>query len=474
MKLALPPTSITLRLAVLYALSASLALVLVGLLITHSVERHFEDDDLAELSGKLHLVRHNLDHISQPEQLHQLDNALIGHHGLSIAIIDADGKIIYASEEASFLTPFLAPLLAASTARTTSPQSREWEYQGRNFRGLFAEAPTGLALRPVTIAVARDIKHHQDFMASFSRHLAVAILLGVLITGTLGYFAARRGLRPLHEMAAATQSISAERLDRRIAPETLPDELRNLAVSFNAMLGRLETSFTRLNEFSSDLAHELRTPVNTLMMQTQVALSQPRPAAAYREVLYSSLEEYERLARMISDMLLLAKADQGLAVLRRERIALADEAHELAEFYEALAAEAGVNIAIAGNASLQGDRLMLRRALANLLGNAIRHTPRGATIQIGIATEAQSGNTPAMVSLQVSNPGPTIDAGHLERLFDRFYRADPSRTHRDGEGSGLGLAITHALITAHGGQISVQSAAQQTTFVIRLPAEKPD
>lgn len=461
------PRSITLRLAILYALSASLALVLVGLLITHSVESHFADDDVAELTGKLQLVRHHLQDISQPQQLHHLENALVGHHGLSIAIINAEGKFIYASKGVAFLAPLLKHPASASTV--SQPPARQWEYQGRSYRGLYAEAESGLAQHAVAVAVVRDIKHHQDFMAHFGRHLALAILFGVLMTGSLGYLAARRGLRPLYEMAATTQSISADRLDRRIAPETLPDELRALAISFNAMLGRLESSFNRLNEFSSDLAHELRTPVNSLMMQTQVALSQSRPPEAYREVLYSSLEEYERLARMISDMLLLAKADQGLTILRREAMMLADEARELAEFHEALADEAGVRIAIHGNARYDGDRLMLRRALANLLGNAIRHSPAGATITIDIHMAA-----PDQVTIAVSNPGPTIDPRHLERLFDRFYRADPSRTHRDGEGSGLGLAITHALITAHGGQIRVQSGDEKTTFIISLPVEKPD
>jgi two-component system heavy metal sensor histidine kinase CusS len=224
------------------------------------------------------------------------------------------------------------------------------------------------------------------------------------------------------------------------------------------MLTRLEDGFRRLSEFSSDIAHELRTPLSNLMTQTQVALSRPREPEAYRETLYSTLEECERLARMVTDMLFLAQADNGLIVPNREEVDLAAEVDDLFEFFEPLASEAGVGLARRGAARAAGDRLMLRRALANLLANAIRHTPRNGTISITL--EDVNGTR-----IRVENPGETIDPAHIPHLFERFWRADPAR---QGEGAGLGLAITKSIIEAHGGSITASSADHQTRFEIRL------
>lgn len=201
--------------------------------------------------------------------------------------------------------------------------------------------------------------------------------IGLLLVMGLGWLAVQRGLRPVTKMAEVAQGISAQRLQERLEVDVVPQELRPLARSFNAMLDRLADSLTRLSDFSSDLAHELRTPINTLMTQTQVSLSRPRTADEYREILYSNLEEYERMARMTSDMLFLAKADHGLVVPSREPIDLRSEVEALIEFYDALAAEKAIQLRTSGDARICGDRLMIRRAIGNLLSNAIRHSSVG-------------------------------------------------------------------------------------------------
>ena len=244
----------------------------------------------------------------------------------------------------------------------------------------------------------------------------------------------------------------------------MPPELIDLATAFNDMLARLEGSFRRLSDFSSDLAHELRTPVSNLMTQTQVALSQARSADKYREVLYSNLEEYDRLARMIADMLFLAKADNGLIVPSSEMVDLAAETHGLFDFYGALAEEQGVGLALSGAGVIRGDRLMIRRALSNLLSNAIRHTPRDASVTVHIERRDSSE-----IRLTVQNPGENIEPEHLPRLFDRFYRVDPSR-HKASEGAGLGLAITKSIAEAHQGTIQAYSSNGSTRFAITFPA----
>jgi two-component system heavy metal sensor histidine kinase CusS len=244
----------------------------------------------------------------------------------------------------------------------------------------------------------------------------------------------------------------------------LPRELVDLAAAFNAMLSRLEESFRRLSEFSSDLAHELRTPIASLMTQTHVALSRTRSAEEYREVLYSNSEEYERLARMITDMLFLAKSDHGLIAPRSETVDLATEVKELFEFYDALAEDQGVSLAVEGVGTVAGERLMIRRAVSNLLSNAINHTPRGGCVKVRIERAANGE-----IRLSMENPGEGIAPEHLPRIFDRFYRIDPSR-QRSTDGAGLGLAITKSIVAAHKGTVHAFSEGGLTRFQIVFPA----
>jgi two-component system heavy metal sensor histidine kinase CusS len=328
-----------------------------------------------------------------------------------------------------------------------------------------ADVPTENAGLPhAAVAIALNIDHHREFLAAFYESLGLAIAAAIVLMGLLGWMAAKRGLAPVRDMANIAQSITASRLDDRLPIATLPSELVDLATSFNDMLSRLEDSFRRLSEFSSDLAHELRTPVTNLMMQTQVALSHPRSTEEYREVLYSNIEELERLARMITDMLFLAKADNGLIVPGNEAVDLATEVRELFEFYDALADDRGVELALVGGATVPGERLMMRRAISNLLSNAVNRTARGGCVNVRIEA-ADAG----AIRLTVENPGETISAEHLPRLFERFYRVDPAR-QRLSDGAGLGLAITRSIVVAHNGTIRAFSANGLTRFEILFPA----
>jgi two-component system heavy metal sensor histidine kinase CusS len=317
---------------------------------------------------------------------------------------------------------------------------------------------------PATVAVTLMIDHHRAFMHEFRRTLWIAIALSAALAALLGWVAARRGLVPVRAMAEVTHRISATRLTDRVAIDTLPSELVDLGTAFNAMLVRLEEAFTRLSEFSSDLAHELRTPVSTLMTQTQVAVSRARSADEYREILYANLEEFDRLARTIGDMLFLAKADNGLMVPRREPFELVEEVRQLFDFYEALAEEQGVRLDVAGSGRIEGDRLMIRRALSNLVSNALRHSPRGQAVRVTI--DRPDGRH---VRVIVHNRGEPIAPEHLERIFVRFYRVDPARQH-GSQGAGLGLAITRSIVEAHRGRIAVESDRDGTRFVLIFPA----
>jgi len=265
------------------------------------------------------------------------------------------------------------------------------------------------------------------------------------------WWIARRSLSPVFRLRQAAAAITARDLSYRLADDGLPAELRELATSFNRMLERLEEGVSRLFQFSGDLAHEMRTPISNLLGKTQVTLSKVRPGDEYRSVLESNVEELERLGRLVDDMLFLAQADHAQAALQWETVDLKREAARIAEFFEPVAEEQEIVVHINGAGVIQADRLMIQRAISNLMSNAIRHTPRGGTVTVRITETSGAGTT-----LSVSNTGESIPPEHFPHLFERFYRADPgcSRTHG---GTGLGLAIVKSIMTLHGGNANAES-----------------
>jgi len=437
-------------------------LLLLGLLIGSLVERHFEELDMELLGGKLELLRHALERTRSDRELEtlprQLEDAFVGHHGLAVVVLTR-GQTLYSTKGAKFPEE----LLARAGGKPLRPTL--WtDPENRRHRGISAEVPTGIkGVAPMVVAVSTDLSHHEHFMHSFRAALWTVMGLAALLTGFLGWVAARRGLAPLRDISRRAAGITANRLDQRLSAASIPVELAEVAETLNEMLARLEESFHRLSDFSSDLAHELRTPVSNLLTQTQVTLSRTRTLDEYRDVLASNAEEFERLSRMIADMLFLAKSDNDLIIPHRERVDLAAEVNSLFEFYEALVEEKDVTLTCSGSGSVFGDRLMLRRTVNNLLSNAVRHTPEGG--RIAVRVDDSDGSN---IVLSVENTGKTIAREHLPRLFDRFYRVDASRQHF-GEGAGLGLAITRSIARAHGGEAYARSEDGVTIFEIRLP-----
>lgn len=460
--------SITVRLVLYFGIVSTAVLLAIGITVGRAVEGHFVEMDEMELHGKLELVRHVLAKVRTAEDIARLpermDDALTGHEGLVVRIAKPDGTDVFSSPGAYF-PPGLFAGVPADAFVASAPATRSWNHDGHGWRGFAVSAATPAVTMPAAVvALALATDQHERFMAMFYRSLWLAIVAGIVAAVLLGWWAAARGLQPVREMASVAGTITASRLNERLPMEALPVELRELGLAFNAMLSRLEESFRRLTEFSSDIAHELRTPIANMMTQTQVALSRSRSVDEYREVLYSNTEEFDRLARMITDMLFLAKADHGLIVPRREAVELAREVGELFEFYDALAEDRGVGLTLTGSGIVEGERLMLRRAISNLLSNALNHTARGGVVAVTMGP-ADNG----WVRVSVENPGPTIGAEHLERIFDRFYRIDPSR-QRSTEGAGLGLAITKSIVAAHHGIVRASSQDQVTRFEMLLPA----
>ncbi|OGA88341.1 MAG: hypothetical protein A3G27_00830 [Betaproteobacteria bacterium RIFCSPLOWO2_12_FULL_66_14] len=459
--------SVTGRLTAFFAASAAALLFAAGSVISVAMERHFDQQDRVALNTGLQLMR---DALSRVQSMHELDvlagklgPALLERLGFSASVTSPDGRLVFVTPGAVFPDRLLNEARAALDERLPAPVT--WKHGGHTLRGIAATVRTAmLESKPAIVAIALDIAPHEAFMKAFRRTLWIAIGIGIPLCVLLGWWAARRGLDPLRRVVTTAQGITASRLTERLSLDGVPSELTELVKAFNGALSRLEESFRRLSHFSDDLAHELRTPIANVLAQTQVTLSHPRSAEQYRDALYANLEVMDRLARMASDMLYLAKADNGLVVPRYELVDLDAEVAELLDFFSALAEEQGVRLERSGRAVLRGDRLMIRRATGNLLSNAIRHAPRGGEVRVDVQQEAGGA-----VRIRVSNTGPEIPAEHLERLFERFYRAELPEENRT-EGTGLGLAITKAIAEAHGGRTRAASRDGVTVFELDFPA----
>lgn len=459
--------SITLRLSILFALTTVLLLAGIGAYLYRFLDVELMQRDHAELVGKVALFRHHLAAVNSLSQIvatpNEFRDAIIGHPHLRLALLDEAGNLLLSSAN---WQPGVETLPAPVTDHAAPGDlAIRMPTPGDPYHTVAAWGALGGGTgERALIVLSLESREALELLANYRRALFAAMLFGGLAAAALGFLTARNSLRPLRQMAETASDISASRLDRRLEVVNAPLELKALAAAFNAMLERLRGSFTRLSDFSSDLAHELRTPINNLMGQTQVVLSRARGAEEYRAVLESNLEEYEQLARMIGDMLFLAKADNAQAPLNAEEIDLRAELDKVAEFYEVLADDAGLKIVCTGEGRAVAERILAQRAIANLLSNAIRHTPPGGEIH---ATLAASGDA---TELRISNPGPGIPPEHVERVFDRFYQVDDAREHTDA-GTGLGLAIVKSIMRLHGGDATVTSElGRLTTFTLRFPA----
>jgi len=316
--------------------------------------------------------------------------------------------------------------------------------------------------QPVQVTVARVYADRTAMFARYRQRIVLACTLAASLAGLLAALLLVRGLRPLRAIAAHAALVRPGRLDSQLDSADAPSELRPLILALNAMLARLHDGYTRLSGFSADLAHELRTPVNNLLGQSQVALAQRRSPDHYEQILASNVEEMERLSRMIDSMLFLARAQQEDVAPVRRPLAIADEFARMGEFFEGMAEERGLTLRCAGSGTVQADAQLLRRALANLVSNAIRHARPGS--EVVLAGSANGGWT----ELLVTNTGDPIDACHLPHLFERFYRADAARS-AEGGSTGLGLSIVSAIMGLHGGRAEVRQAPGATTFALLFP-----
>jgi two-component system heavy metal sensor histidine kinase CusS len=347
----------------------------------------------------------------------------------------------------------------------TDIQEERWtvSFGGHQYSGITRKVNRWVEGQDTVIYLALDVTHRIHFFDMIQQWFAYTLVVSALLSGALGVVLIRKGLKPIDELSKTSSTVTAHCLDTRIPTESVPGELHELVDNFNEMLSRLDDSFLRLSGFSADIAHELRTPLNSMLTQMEVALLRDRENTDYKDIFYSALEELRRMSKMVDDMLFLAKADNGKITPNAEDASMAEITASVIEYYELAAEDKKVEIALSGDGSVHGDKSMLRRAVSNIVSNAVRYAEEGSTISVEIS---ESGGS---VCTAISNRGTTIPAELQARVFDRFYRVDTARREGTTMNAGLGMAITRSIVEAHKGRIACESAEGHTTFTMTLP-----
>ena len=389
-------------------------------------------------------------------------------HGLLpyyVRLLDENGRLLASSpdmpevvHEIAFPAPIATAELLGSPTSASLPD-------GRSLLLLAAKAETPGAGPQWVLQIALDVTYDGVLLRNYRRILVIVSLAALIVFAAVAAWIVRYNLRPLLTITHMAQRITAQRLDERIAPSGWPRDLAVLALAFDDMLDRLKESVTRLQQFSADLAHELRTPIQNLLLETEVTLARVRTEAEYQETLRHGLEELRRLAYMVDDLLFLARAESPRQELDRQALDGMEALRKAWDFFDAAAEEQGVTVTCRGSGMVEAEPQLLHRALTNLLSNALRHTPAGGTITLAAECEGSGA-----CSLTISDTGCGIAPDHLPRLFDRFYQVDPDRPS-DLEGTGLGLSIVRSIMDLHGGSVEAHSTPSQgSTFTLYFPA----
>ncbi|MGY2443777.1 heavy metal sensor histidine kinase [Pseudomonas sp. SDO52101_S400] len=456
--------SIAWRLALAFAAVCALVLGAIGVFLHRSLASELAWRDDMALLGRLEQVRalladsDSLDALQARPRLYQ---NMLGNLDSLLLVQRADGsKVITINPRQRALPPVQA------IPRDQPPQRSDvltWQAPDGAELALVsgqAQGPNGESL---TVIAGKVLSEREQMLGSYRLRLYLAVGLGAVLAFTLGLVLLRRGLLPLRKLSEALRGVDLRSLDQRVPTAGTPAELLEPVHALNGMLVRLDDGFQRLSQFSADLAHEIRTPLHTLLASNGQALNHPRSSAEYQEVLASNMEEFERLKRMAENLMFLARAEQAERALDLRPLELRDIGDELCDYFEALADDRGIRLENTFSGELLADQQLLQRALGNLLANAVRHADAGSVISLCRRDE------PGMCWLQVQNLGPVIAEEHLGKLFDRFYRVDPSRAE-PGDSGGLGLAIVQSIMQLHGGRVRVSSDATGTVFELGFAA----
>jgi two-component system, OmpR family, heavy metal sensor histidine kinase CusS len=453
--------SIARRLALMFAFVALFVFTLVGtglfLVLRTQLEHHLRES----LDDRMQIAHIIVYHAVTPEKWRMAREKLTD-------MTPHDGSTTYSVSSTDPYFHFGTPVSGAVVKSWPGGYTRVTPADGgQDMLISTLTIPANAARPPVQLQVAASYSPNVRTMRVFGSALAALSALGSLAVLLLSYSVTRLGLAPLTRLTRDASAVSPNNRSQRLNTASLPLELNDLANSFNGALERLDGAYGRLESFNADVAHELRTPVTILIGQTEVALTRNRSVDDLRHTLQSNLEEFERMRAIINDMLFLARADQGERATGLLEVSLAAEVAHTLEFLEIPLEEARVHAQLRGDALARVNRSLFGRACTNLLMNAIQHCEPGAVISVTIVSESDQMSD--QVRVEVANPGEPIEPATLEHLFDRFYRAEVSRTN-SRENHGLGLAIVKAIAEMHRGAVSAHSANGVNTFSFSIAA----
>jgi two-component system heavy metal sensor histidine kinase CusS len=441
----------------MFTLVALLVFLLIGGALYQQVDKGLGLLPEAELDARYSVLESALNRFGTPEHWVKINAKLklLGEEDKRIRfwVVSGDPGYEYGQPDAAIRAFAQGPLGMHDLQLPDHPYP---------LKVLLTELPAKDQRPPLRFMIGIDTETFHETQHNLLIALIGLAIVGVLMASALGYWVARIGLKPLIKLSHEAQRLAPPLRAGRLRLSPLPPELEQFVDSFNSTLERVEQAYSRLESFNADVAHELRSPLTNLIGQTQVALTRGRSAEHYFEVLQSNLEELERLRSIINDMLFLASADQGNKATKLTSTSLADEVATTLEYLDFILEDAQVEVQVSGDALVQIEVAHLRRALINLLSNAVQHTGAGQVIEVRIEVEDHQ------VSIGVANPGTPIASEHLPRLFERFYRVDASRSN-SGNNHGLGLAIVKAIALMHGGDVFVRSDRGMNTFGIYLP-----
>jgi two-component system heavy metal sensor histidine kinase CusS len=454
------PRSIAFELILLFTLAAALLLA-CGLGVFYSIAAHhaFAEDN-AVLADKVFALSADLRENGPELFAEELTAHRAGQHApYWIRILDSQGRTVAQTPGMDrLIPPHIFPITRESAEAIRN--RKDYHSTGKLLSLVsFNERSGGETYR---VQLAQDRSSDEQVERTFAL-LSIAVLLGGAVASALiAIIVTRRGLQPLRQLTQSLDRIGPDQLKERIGSTGWPRELRPLAIAFDQMLERLDDSFTRLSQFSADLAHELRTPIANMLGEAQVALTRDRSAAEYHDTIVSTVAECERLSRIVDNLLFVARVDAAREPIARKWFDARAAVEKIAAFYQMVADDQNVTIHCSGDGEVYADPDLFERAVGNLLDNALRFTAEHGTIRVVISKPNND------FRVMVIDNGSGIAAEHLPRVFDRFYRAESSR---GSDGAGLGLALVKSIVELHGGSATIHSeVGHGTTVTLRFPA----
>lgn len=455
--------SITARLTLYFSITMAIVLYSVSGVLYSTMRQQLNHKDELELQSSIQFQQEIATAIGErqsngEEWQTELLESVVRQERLSLRIFSPEGKV-YAQSKNMVIPQQDFPQPGPSFSY------REWHYRAGDVRQKYLITSTLFTLKDKQkwlVQAALNVSGNNEIINTYYKRMQFIAALAILLFASFGWWLARRGLGPLRTITTEIEKIDANDLHTRILDQRWPPELNALAASFDRMMMRLEASFHQLNRFSSDIAHELRGPINNLISAASVIKTKERSTQEYQDTLAAIVEEGERLSRMISSMLFLARADNSREVLNSEWLSSRREFEKLIGFYDILAEEKNITLVSKGDISFYADQQLIQRALSNLLSNAIRHTAENGHITLSAqATEKE-------IMLSVRDNGEGINSEHLPLIFDLFFRGEEARSAT--ENTGLGLAIVKTIAELHGGKIqAVSEPGSGSCFTLVLP-----